>query len=217
MRSKLIMALQREADLASVEAAFEVALAHRDSVAGVGLDSYEVPGFPAKFKEIFALAADEGLQLTSHCDLEVPDSLNHLRACVEDLGVQRIDHGYSVVGDDGLVSLCRTRQISFTACPTTDWRLPDTREDYYAAAVTRAIGQMLELGLQVSVNSDDPGLMGGRYVADLLLAVQRDLDLSATAIASLVRNGFLGSWADEDVKRTYLADLDDYLQVNSVV
>ncbi|MEQ8264393.1 adenosine deaminase [Pseudohaliea sp.] len=211
IRSRLIMALQREATLEQAGAACAFALQHRDAITGIGLDSFEVPGFPAKFAELYARAADAGFRLTSHCDLEVEESLVHVRDCIEDLGVERIDHGYSVLEDDTLSALCRERGIGFTACPTTDWTLPDTREDFYAAAVTAAIGAMLDAGLQVSVNSDDPGLMGGRYVGDLLIDVQRDLDLSPEQVATLAGNAFRSSWGTAEEKRGYLGQLGDYI------
>lgn len=211
IRSRLIMALQREATLAEAGAAYAFALQHRDAITGIGLDSFEVPGFPGKFAELYARAADAGFRLTSHCDLEVEDSLIHVRDCIEDLGVERIDHGYSVLEDDALSALCRERGIGFTACPTTDWTLPDTREDFYAAAVTRAIGAMLDAGLEVSVHSDDPGLMGGRYVGDLLIDVQRDLGLSPAQVATLAGNAFRSSWAPAEEQRAYLAQLGDYI------
>ena len=209
--SRLIMALQRDLDVESARAVYASALARRDDIVGLGLDNYEEPGFPAKFEALFREAAAEGFRLTSHCDLEVPDSVEHVRGCIELLGVDRLDHGYSVVESEALTALCRARGIGLTACPTTDWNHPDPLEDYYVAAVTRSVGRMLELGLRVSLNTDDPGLMGGRYLTDVMVDTRRALDLGIDELVTLSRNAFESTWAPEEERRGWLAALDAYV------
>jgi adenosine deaminase len=210
IQCQIIMALQRDADLESAAQALAHARRHRDLIVGLGLDNYEEAGFPAKFEALFRESAAHGFQLTSHCDLEVPDSIDHVRGCLDLLGVQRLDHGYSVLEDPLLVQACTERQIGLTACPTTDWNHPDVTTDPYVAAVTESIGAMLELGLLVSVNSDDPGLMGNRYVGDILLDVSNALNLQASDVATLARNAFVSSWAPQADLDRYLKKLDEY-------
>lgn len=207
VRSRLIMAFQRNLDLSSARDVFEKARQNRNAIVGLGLDNYELPGFPDKFTELYRAGAAEGFQLTSHCDLDVPGSIDHVRGCIEQLGVSRLDHGYSVFEDPALVEVCRQQRIAFTACPTTDWSLPNVTEDYYAAAVNESVRRMLELGLRVGLNTDDPGLMGGRYLDDVFFDTGQALQLTRGELVQLSRNAFESIWAPDAEKREYLRQL----------
>ena len=210
VRSRLIMAFQRDRDLDSARQALAYAGEYRDLIVGLGLDNYEIPDFPSKFVDVYREGAEAGFQLTSHCDLDVPGSIDHIRGCIEQLGVSRLDHGYSLFEDESLIAVCRERGIGFTACPTTDWGLRDVTEDYYASAVNASVRKMLDLGLRVGLNTDDPGLMGGRYLDDVYQDTARALRLSAAEIVQLSRNAFESSWAPPAEKREYLRQLDEF-------
>ena len=84
------MCFQRDHPPEEVPALIAAADRHRQHIVGVGLDNYETPGFPELFEEAFALARSRGYRLTSHCDVNQPDSARHIRDCVERLGVERI-------------------------------------------------------------------------------------------------------------------------------
>ena len=215
VRSRLIMALQRDRDSDSAWTAYRHALAHREKIAGLGLDNYEANNFPAKFIDLYHQAARDGFQLTSHCDLEVPNSLAHIRSCLKELKVSRLDHGYSVLDSDELTAHCMTHGVALTACPTTDWNHPDPMTDYYVAAVTRSVGLMLKKGLRVSLNSDDPGLMGDRYIDDIYLDVGSALNLGRDDLLRLSRNSFESIWAPEEEKAAYLDALDAFNAANT--
>jgi adenosine deaminase len=121
VRSLLIMNFQRDASIETAELAFAEALNHRDKIVAIGLDNTEINNFPAKFADLFKRAKAEGFKLTSHCDLGQPNTIEHIRGCLEDLQVDRLDHGYHILEDERLVQLAMEKDLTFTACPTTDF------------------------------------------------------------------------------------------------
>ena len=212
LSSQLIMCFQRDDSIDSAYAAFQDALPHADKIVGIGLDNFEEPGFPAKFAGLYRDARDAGFKLTAHCDLEVPNSLEHVRGCIYELGVDRLDHGYSVLQSEELTNVCRERRICFTACPTTDWNHPIPLEDPYVQAVTNSVRAMLDSGLLVTLNTDDPGIMGSRYMNEIMIDTQRFLGLSKEELGTLMSNAFESCWIEADRRSAYLTTLNEYLE-----
>lgn len=208
--SQLIMCFQRDASLESAELAFTEALKHREHIVGVGLDNTEILNFPAKFAGLFARAREAGFKLTSHCDLGQPNSLEHIRACIEDLKVDRLDHGYNILEDERLVQIARDRELCFTACPTSAYNTADPSERFYFSEVCRSIGDMLDYGLQVTLNTDDPGVMGNRYLTEVMTDAASFLDLSHGQVVKLAKNAFASLWVPADQQRQYIAALSEY-------
>ena len=118
VESKLIMSFQRDHPAEEALSILDAAEDHRHLIVGIGLDNYETPGFPSMFLPAYEAARSKGYRLTSHCDVNQPDSAQHIRECVELLGVERIDHGLNAADDPQLIDLIGDHDIALTACPT---------------------------------------------------------------------------------------------------
>ena len=208
--SNFIMCFQRDASLESAELAFTAAMNHQDEIIGIGLDNTEIFNFPDKFADIFQRARDAGFKLTSHCDLGQPNSIEHIRACIEDLKVDRLDHGYNIFEDERLVQVALAKELCFTACPTSAFNTPDPSTRFYFSAVTQAVQQMLDRGLRVTLNTDDPGVMGNRYLNEIFIDTARHLQLGRQQIATLSQNAFQSLWLPAEQKQRYLNALSQY-------
>ena len=198
----LIMCIVRDLSAESAMAAFEAALPFRSMIIGLGLDSDERGNPPVKFAEVFARARAEGLRLTMHCDIDQENSTEHIRQALEDIGVDRIDHGTNVVEDPRLVELVRSRGIGLTCCPVSNSFVT-------ADMKSSIIAGLLRDGIRVTVSSDDPSYMGG-YVAENLVALTEAAALTSAELVQLERNAFEISWLPADRKAAYLAELDAY-------
>lgn len=184
------------------EAAAEMlrhALPYRERFIGVGLDSAEVGHPPAPFVDVFQRAAAEGLHRVAHAGEEGgPD---YVRDALDVLGVERIDHGIRAMEDPELVARLRDEQIPLTVCPLSNvaLRTVDKLSDHVLPA-------MLDAGLLVCVNSDDPAYFGG-YVDDNFAALRSDLGLTEDQLKTLARNSFDASFAIEPQKSAWKAEI----------
>ena len=184
------------------EAAAEMlrhALPYRERFIGVGLDSAEVGHPPAPFVEVFQRAAAEGLRRVAHAGEEGgPD---YVRDALDVLGVERIDHGIRAMEDPELVARLRDEQVPLTVCPLSNvaLRAVDSLSDHVLPA-------MLDSGLLVCVNSDDPAYFGG-YVDDNFAALREELGLTEDQLKTLARNSFDASFATEEQKSSWKAEI----------
>ena len=198
----LIMCIVRDLPVESAAATLESALEYKDLILGLGLDSDERGNPPAKFADVFARARDEGFRLTMHCDVDQENSTEHIRQALEDIGVERLDHGTNVVEDPRLLALVRERGLGLTCCPISNGFVTgDTKADL--------IARLLRDGVRVTANSDDPAYFGG-YVGENLLMLARQADLTPAELVQLERNAFEIAWLPDDRKTRYLAELDEY-------
>jgi adenosine deaminase len=195
--ARLIACFLRDRDPAEAEELLPQLLRYRDLVIGVGLDSAEV-GFPPElFERVFARAADEGLHRVAHAGEEGPPT--YVRSALDRLQVERVDHGNRSLEDRALVARLRDEQIPLTVCPMSNVALRTVdRLDVHP------LRQMLDAGLAVTVNSDDPAYFGG-YLHDNVTAVTRALGLSADDRRRLAENSFRASFLPEAVKQRHLA------------
>ncbi len=164
----------------------------RDEVIGLGMDAAEAPDPPEQFVECFELAAKAGLHRTSHASEDAPPV--NITTCLDVLGCERIDHGYHIVEDDAVIARCRDDGIHFTCCPTSTamvYGWPDL--------TTHPINAMLEAGLLVHLNSDDPTMfrtdIGKEYV-DFVGQNGYTPDVATT----MVLNGVDAAWLDPSDK-----------------
>ncbi len=167
---------------------------YRDLIIGIGLDSTEVGYPPSLFREVFARAAADGLRRTCHAGEEGdPD---YVRQALDDLGVDRIDHGLRAMEDPYLVRRLADEQVPVNVCPLSNvaLRAVDTMAEHPVFA-------MLEAGIKVTVSSDDPAYFGGHIDANFsaLEAVGATRDQLATVVA----NGFDAAWLSDE-RRTWL-------------
>ena len=206
VRASLIMCFLRHLDEADAEQTLDSALAFRDKIAGIGLDSSEAGNPPSKFKHVFRRAHDAGFFLTAHAGEEGPPS--YVWEALDVLGVGRIDHGNRSLQDQTLVGRLARERMALTVCPLSNLRLrvvPDLK--------LHPLRQMMEKDLVVTVNSDDPAYFGG-YVNDNYRAVSDALSLGRDEIVAIVRNGFQASLMTKSEKDAALAEVDRVLANN---
>lgn len=202
-----IMCFLRDRPVESARQVLEASLPWRDRFIGIGLDNPEVQDFPRKFAPVYARAKELGLRLTTHCDVGQVNTVAHHWGAINELGVERIDHGLNVLDDPALVEAVRNRGIGLTAVPSLFYRDIPGRMEYRAAAVKK----LLETGLLVSVNSDDPGMKRGLYVGDLMLRVNQTVGLTREQFVTLAKNSFRIAWMPDAQKAKWLAAIDAYV------
>ena len=164
----------------------EDAMPYRSAFIGVGLDSSELGNPPSKFERVFAAAREEGLSLTAHAGEEGPPS--YIWEALDVLGVQRIDHGNRALEDPALVSRLRRDQVPLTVCPLSNLKLAVVED-----MATHPLKRMLDHGLLVTVNSDDPAYFGG-YINANFVQVGDALGLTRTELATLAENSFAAAF-----------------------
>ncbi|QLH21608.1 adenosine deaminase [Streptomyces sp. Rer75] len=198
--TRLIMCFLRDESAESALATFESARPYLDRITAVGLDSAEVGHPPSKFREVYALAREAGLKCVAHAGEEGPPA--YVWEALDILGVDRVDHGVRCLEDDALVARLVADQVPLTVCPLSNVRLRvvDRLADHPLPA-------MLDAGLLVTVNSDDPSYFGG-YAEDNFTAVRDALGLDRAALRTLARNSFRASFLDEETRAAYLKELD---------
>ncbi len=201
--SRLIMCFLRHLSAESAMTTLEQALPHRDRILGVGLDSSEVGNPPSKFREVFDRAREAGFVPMAHAGEEGPPE--YIYEALDLLGAARIDHGVRCEEDPDLVRRLREEQVLLTVCPLSNVKLRvfDTMADHN-------IKRLLDAGVCVTVNSDDPAYFGG-YMNDNFLATARGLDLSQDDVVQLVRYGFTASFLDDAETEAYLRRVDDFV------
>jgi adenosine deaminase len=153
---------------------------------------------------VFALARSEGLKLTMHCDVNQQNTLLHLSQVLNDIRVDRIDHGINSLEDPALCRIIAERGLGLTICPVSNrFVVQNLTADH--------IRRMLQLGMRATVNSDDPAYFRA-YVNENYVALAEEGGLTREEIVQLVRNGFLVSWIDEATREHYLAQVDATLE-----
>lgn len=175
----------------------------KDRVIGIGMGGAEIGNPPSKFARFFRAARDRGFRTTVHAGEE--GTAAYVREALELLHVDRIDHGNACLTDPDLVRDLAARRIPLTVCPLSNLRLkvvPSMHEHPLKA--------LMERGLHVTVNSDDPPYFGG-YVTENLLACHDALDLSLDEIVHLVRNGLEAAFVTEAERRDLLMRLEAYV------
>jgi len=197
--SKLIMCFLRHLSAESAMQTLEESLDFKSKIVAVGLDSAERGNPPSKFAEVFDRARREGYLTVAHAGEEGPPS--YIREALDILKVSRIDHGVRCVEDPSLVDELAQRQIPLTVCPLSNIKLRvfDTMEHH-------TLKTLLDRGVKVTINSDDPAYFGG-YVVDNYLAVQRALELSEDDIRRLARNSFDASFVSKGEKERYVHEI----------
>jgi adenosine deaminase len=200
--SRLILCFLRDKSVASAEATLDQALDHRDRIIGVGLDSAELGHPPVKFRDVFARARTAGLRAVAHAGEEGP--AHYVHQALDELRVERIDHGNRALGDDALVDRLARDRIALTMCPLSNLRLQvltDLRR--------HPLRPLMERGVPVTINSDDPAYFGG-YVNENYAALQAALSLSRAELAAIARTSFTASFIDPADKDAYVAKVDAY-------
>jgi adenine deaminase len=184
--SALIMCFLRHLDEADAERTLDQALAHRDKIVGVGLDSSEVGHPPGKFARVFRRSREAGFKLVAHAGEEGPPA--YVWEAIDILGVERIDHGNRALEDAALVKRIARDGLALTMCPLSNLRLCVIKD-----MKDHPLKRMIDAGVRVTVNSDDPAYFGG-YIGDNYAAVAEALDLSVAELERISRAGFEASF-----------------------
>jgi len=203
VKASLIMYFLRHLDQADAQRTLDSAFLFRDKIVGVGLDSSEAGHPPSKFARVFARARDAGFFVTAHVGEEGPPS--YVWEALDVLGVARIDHGNRCLEDEALVGRLARERLALTVCPLSNLRLRVVND-----LAHHPLRRMLDKGLVVTVNSDDPAYFGG-YVNENYHAVSDALRLERDEIAAIVRNGIETSLMTKSEKDGVLTEVDRVL------
>ena len=201
----LIMCINRERSVESAWEMMEQAYPYRNLVSGLGLDSYEKDNPPSKYSEVYEEARKQGYRLTAHCDVNQEDSVEHIWECIDLLKTERIDHGINSIEDPELVKELIRRDITLTACPT--WRKP-----YPGPRDLEGIRTMYDLGLKVTLNTDDPAEFTSGYMNKTLMGAVEGSGYSKDDLVQFMKNAFDGSWLSRERKDGYIKQLMDFAE-----
>jgi adenine deaminase len=196
---RLIMCFLRDLSAESAMQTLEAALRHRRGIIAVGLDSAECGNPPSKFTAVFDRARGEGLLTVAHAGEEGPPS--YIVEALELLKARRVDHGVRCEEDAALVARLARERIPLTVCPLSNvkLRVVDRLEDHN-------LKRLLDRGLCITINSDDPAYFGG-YLLENFLAIQRALGLSRQDIATLAANSIEASFLPPAEKRRWIESI----------
>ena len=203
--SNIIMCFLRHLSADAAMDTLRESLPFRKWIVGVGLDSSEIGHPPEKFRAVFDAAREQGFLTVAHAGEEGPPE--YIWQALEQLKVSRIDHGVRSVEDTQLVYKLVVEQIPLTVCPLSNVKLR-----VFSSMEKHNLKHMLDLGLCVTVNSDDPAYFGG-YIVDNFVAVQGALNLTRDDIYHLARNSFQASFLSQGEKQRLLRELDDFFRV----
>ncbi len=198
----LIMCFLRDLGAPAAGAMLSAIAPYRDLIIGIGLDSTEIGYPPELFADVYARAAADGLHLVAHAGEEGgPETVV---AALDLLNVERIDHGIRAVEDRSLVDRLRAEQVPLTVCPLSNvcLRTVDTLADH-------PLPSMMDDGLLVTVNSDDPPYFGG-YVDANYEAVYTELGLTAQQLERLALNSFDASFIDERLREQWKEEVREH-------
>ncbi|HEX9853657.1 MAG TPA: adenosine deaminase [Woeseiaceae bacterium] len=204
---RLIMCFLRHLSADDAMDTLDTALPFANRITAVGLDSSEMGHPPSKFTAVFDRARAEGFLTVAHAGEEGPPA--YIREALDLLKVRRIDHGVRCLEDPHLVRRLAKEQVPLTVCPLSNVKLRvfDRLEQHN-------LKRLLDAGLCVTVNSDDPAYFGG-YIGENFLRIQQALDLDAGDIRALARNAFTASFLDEADKVRHIAAVDTIMSQRS--
>jgi adenosine deaminase len=183
-------------------ATLEEALPYKETIIAVGLDSSEKGNPPSKFAEVFAKARAEGFLTVAHAGEEGPPE--YVWEAIKLLKVSRIDHGVRSIEDPNLLDYLIAQQIPLTVCPLSNVKLK-----VFDSLAKHNLKKLLNLGLCVTINSDDPSYFGG-YIAENYQAAKEALNLTQKEIYQLAKNSFNASFLPPESKDKLIAELDSF-------
>jgi adenosine deaminase len=202
MSSRLILCFLRHLSEEEAFKTLKEAMPYRESFHGVGLDSSEKGHPPSKFARVYAAARKEGLIPVAHAGEEGPPA--YIYEALDLLKVARIDHGVRCEEDPALVRRLAKQGTPLTVCPLSNVRLRvfERMEDHN-------LKRLMDAGLRVTINSDDPAYFGG-YVGENYLACQKALKLGVEDIRKLAANSISASFLSQKEKDGWLQKISTY-------
>ena len=198
--SHLIMCFLRHLSEDAAFATLEQALPYKDQIIGVGLDSSEVGHPPSKFERVFAKAREAGFLIVAHAGEEGP--AEYVWEALDLLKVNRVDHGVRSEEDPALMQRLIAEKMPLTVCPLSNLKLCVVNN-----MADHNIRRLLQQGVHVTVNSDDPSYFGG-YMNDNFIAITKALDLSNAELKQLAINSFEASFISDAEKQTWIKKIE---------
>ena len=198
--ASLILCFLRHLPASDAMATLEEALPFLDRIEGVGLDSSEAGYPPEDFVEVYERARAAGLRSVAHAGEEGPPE--YVWEALDVLGVERVDHGVRSEEDEGLLERLVRDRVPLTMCPLSNvkLRVVDRLEDHN-------LKRLLNRGVRVTINSDDPAYFGG-YIGDNYVAAAEALGLTRDEVVAVARNSIAATFLDEAAKAELLAELE---------
>ena len=196
---KIIMCFLRHLNEDECFKILDKALAHKDKIYGVGLDSSEKGNPPKKFERLFKKALENEFITVAHAGEEGPPE--YIWDALNLLNVHRIDHGVQCLKDERLVEILSKSQIPLTVCPLSNVKLK-----VFNKLEEHNLKKMLDKNLMVMVNSDDPAYFGG-YLNKNLIETQMALNLSYEQVKMLLINSFKSSFLKETEKKKWISKI----------
>ena len=200
--SKIIMCFLRHLSVEAAMGTLLQSLPFKEWISAVGLDSSERGHPPGMFRAVFDKAREHGFLTVAHAGEEGPP--DYIWQALEQLKVSRIDHGVLCVEDEHLVEKLRTEQVPLTVCPLSNVKL-----GVFNSISEHNLKHLLDLGLCITLNSDDPAYFGG-YLAENFEAAQEGLGLTRDDIYRLAKNSLMATFLRNDKKQELLRELDKY-------
>ena len=198
--ASLILCFLRHLPASDAMATLEEALPFLDGIEGVGLDSSEAGYPPEAFVEVYERARAAGLRAVAHAGEEGPPE--YVWEALDVLGVERVDHGVRSEEDEGLLERLVRDRVPLTMCPLSNvkLRVVDRLEDHN-------LKRLLNRGVRVTINSDDPAYFGG-YIGDNYVAAAEALGLTRDEVVAIARNSIAATFLDDTAKAELLAELE---------
>ncbi|NPV41688.1 MAG: adenosine deaminase [Anaerolineae bacterium] len=206
LSSRLIMCFLRHLSPEEALDTLEEAKPFRKWITGVGLDSSEQGRPPALFQKVYEQAEAAGFLPVAHAGEEGP--AEYVWEALQLLKSRRIDHGVRSTDDPELIQYLIREQIPLTVCPLSNIKLR-----VFQTMKEHNLRRMLQMGVCVTINSDDPAYFGG-YMNENFLAAQRDLELTKDELVKLSANAIKASFIDENARQVLTAELNEYYRKN---
>ncbi|WP_018863907.1 adenosine deaminase [Thioalkalivibrio sp. ARh3] len=199
---RLILCFLRHLSADAAMETFDAALPYRDRIAAFGLDSAEQGNPPEKFRAVFDRVREAGFRVVAHAGEEGPPE--YIRQALDLLQVDRIDHGVQAEQDPALLQRLAKEQIPLTVCPLSNIKLRvfDRLEDHN-------LKRLLDAGLRVTINSDDPAYFGG-YIGENFRATTDALGLSLDELEQLARNAVEAAFLDDPARQRLHDEITDW-------
>jgi len=206
--SRLIMSFLRDLSPASAAQTLEHARRYGRRIVGVGLDSAELGHPPEDFAEVFHAARDAGYRVVAHAGEEGPPE--YITGALDVLGAERIDHGVRCLEDPMLTARLAMDRVPLTVCPLSNVRLK-----VVPSMAEHPLRRMMDAGLLVTVNSDDPAYFGG-YLADNYIAAAEAVGLSLKDLVDLAEASFTASFLDEAARLSLTREVRRYADAHGI-
>ena len=204
IQASLIMCFLRNLSEDAAIHTLEQARPHVDKIIAVGLDSGELGNPPSKFKRVYKLAGELGLKLVAHAGEE--GGPEYVYEVLDVLHVKRIDHGVRCLDDPQLVERLVAEGIPLTTCPLSNSKLQVNSRFFNGSNVIKLL---MEKGLKVTINSDDPAYCDG-YITKNFLQTAAEVDLTEQDVYTICSNAFHASFAPESEKHHCLEELKHF-------